>query len=532
MEGQTLSLEGKEIGHYTLLIRIGGGGFGEVYRAEHTELGNPFAVKLLHPRLSKDPQFVERFRHEAMLLARLQHENVVQVVDFGEAEGLGLYLVMEWLEGRTLHRVWRQKRVLPMGRIYTLFSQLLDALQLAHDNGIVHRDMKPENLMMIQGARGRTILKIVDFGIATILRGRQKTDDPLNKSGMAIGTPFYMSPEQAAGRLDLVDHRSDLYACGVILCELLTGKRLFRHKDPKEILRHHIESPTPTLKELNPTLDYPDALQGIIDRALAKRKSQRYKSASEFYEDLAAVFDAEGIQPIEEEHTSTSSQGLLAALVGDAGEFASQDSLEASTGSQFSGQRTSGQLSSPSLQAPTNNQNVQRRAFWGALTVGCLLCVLFVGWRWNNHTPATTHKPTKRLKTSGFLSDAETRTPPPTPPKAPSPPKNPLKADTVPEIRAVVKPSVERRPAPVKKRSRKRRRRRYPTRTFTIKTTPSRAKVYVNGRYKGRTPLTVKLRKGRKYRIIVRKKGYERIKWKWRATRNKTRKIRLIEKLF
>lgn len=342
--GLGTSLLGQRVGNYQLVNRIGGGGFGDVYRAEHVELGNPFAVKVLHPRFSADTEFVERFRHEAMVLAGLRHENVVQVVDFGEIESIGFYLVMEWIEGSTLHRYWRKKRVLPAGQVFALFSQLLDALELAHGRGVVHRDMKPENLMMTKGGRGRTIVKIVDFGIAKIV------GQSAQGSGLAIGTPYYMSPEQAAGQERLVDHRADIYACGVILTELLTGRRLFQTKDPKEILRQQIDTPPPTLLELNPKREYPRLLQAVVNRALAKRPSERYASASEFYDDLESAMRDAGIQPDDQETTwnenlTATSTNLLTLMTGvSASEIAETAN---STASQVLGQKLSPKISPP-----------------------------------------------------------------------------------------------------------------------------------------------------------------------------------------
>lgn len=195
--GEWPSLVSRTINNYQLVRRVGGGGFGAVYEARHIALGNSFAVKILHPRLAQDVSFTTRFQAEARVLAELQHENVLQVIDFGFSEGIGFYLITEWLEGNSLFRVLRSYPKPERGWIWELFSQLLDALAYAHARGIIHRDLKPENLVLITGSRGRMVLKIVDFGIAQIVAGQGAEEQ--ERSKYAVGTPFYMAPEQVRG---------------------------------------------------------------------------------------------------------------------------------------------------------------------------------------------------------------------------------------------------------------------------------------------------------------------------------------------
>ncbi len=522
LEAQPLHLEGVQVGNYRLLSRIGGGGFGEVYRAEHAELGNPFAVKILHPRLAQDPQFVERFRHEAIVLAGLQHENVVQVVDFGHKEDVGFYLVMEWLEGRSLHRVWRQKRVLPEGKIYALFSQLLDALQLAHDRGIVHRDMKPENLMLIQGSRRRTILKIVDFGIATILSGSQKPNDPLNKRGIAIGTPYYMAPEQALGQLHKIDHRSDIYACGIILTELLTGRRVFRGKTAKDILRQQIEKRPPRLHELNPNKNYPPSYQEVIDKALAKRRKDRYNSASEFFHALKHAMDAAGIQPIEEDDdNSSSSPDLLANLI-------SSDSLSAplNTSSSFNSApslNTSSSFNSatsladthPSTLPPPSHKNLKHLP--RALLIGTtltLLILLALGLSLFSHDAPSSHHDKQPL---AFLKQQHSPSLPPQKRTSLPPQKRLPKNATMPPLKRTMAPKP---------------RKKLKYYSLYLITSPPKARIYVNRRYRGKTPKKIYIIRGMRVKIRLWKKGYIVKKFIWRAKRSERKKFTLIEELF
>ncbi len=278
---------------YRLRERIGGGGFGSVYRAEHVDLANSFAVKILHPHLVHNELMVERFRREAQLLATLNHPNIVQVVDFGQIDGLGLYLVMEWLEGKTLQWHIKNEGCPPVDILKQVFEQLLDALAYAHHEGIVHRDLKPDNMVWIPGTRNRRMLKVLDFGIARMLEKRGGSS--LTESGLAVGTPRYMSPEQAAGEIERIDHRTDIYACGVLLIEMLTGRPIFSGTT-NEILLHQMETPAPRLSELAPDMRFPPALEWVLQRALAKNPAQRYGSADEFGDALFAVLDGEQTQ--------------------------------------------------------------------------------------------------------------------------------------------------------------------------------------------------------------------------------------------
>lgn len=278
------------IDKYRLKERIGGGGFGTVYRALHVELDNPFAIKILHPHLLHDELMVQRFKREARLLASLRHNNIVQVIDFGHIDGIGFYLVMEWLDGKTLQWHLKHEGLPPYEVLLQIFEQLLDALGYAHSQGVVHRDLKPENLVLLPGSRMRRTLKILDFGIATMVTDRGTSR--LTETGLAVGTPRYMSPEQAAGELDRVDHRADIYSVGVLLVELLTGKHLFTGTT-NEILLHQIETPAPLLSDLVPEQSYPPAMQWVLQRALAKEPEKRFASAAAFSDALLAILEGD-----------------------------------------------------------------------------------------------------------------------------------------------------------------------------------------------------------------------------------------------
>ncbi len=557
------SLEGACVGNYRLMKRIGGGGFGDVYRAEHIELGNPFAIKVLHKHYASDPSFVERFRTEAMLLAGLQHENVVSVVDFGEHPDIGFYLVMEWLEGRTLHRVWRRKRNFPLSQIYALFSQLLDALEQAHRRGIVHRDMKPENLMLTKGSRGRTILKIVDFGIATLVRGKDQSSDSLAKEGLVVGTPYYMSPEQAAGRHHEVDGRTDIYACGVILFEILTGRRLYPTKKPKEIIHHQIHTPPPKLESIPGKL-YSPLLQAVLDRALAKAPGYRYPNAAEMFAELEFAMKAEGVEPDEEgidssqarNHNPASLTNLLDLAMGNealATEAAVDEKESLSTGAGYRGQKANSAeivLDDDELDELLISSTSTSKSSWyiGGGAVLAMLVLLLLGLQAWGPGPNKTNAGTNTLALPPVL-----RPPTPPEPRKTDKPAQPIKSPVVrdkdddddddddkPTPRRVVrkKPRLVRKRRRRRRGVRRRRRRRKVVRRqvrrvrLVVTTMPPLAKVYVNKSLRGTTPTTIRLPQGKRYLIQVKLKGFVTQTFRWNGRRNLTKKIKLIEDLF
>jgi eukaryotic-like serine/threonine-protein kinase len=207
---------------YRIVARIAAGGMGEVYRAEHVELGKPFAVKVMHPGLSEVTEFIGRFKREAVAASRIGHQNIVDISDFGRTRDGSLYSVMEFLDGRTLASHLGEGPF-PPARLIRVGTQIARALYAAHKAEIIHRDLKPENVMLLQQPGEPDFVKVLDFGAAKV-----STPTPggaLTALGMVVGTPEYMSPEQAAGQV--VDLRSDVYALGLILYEMLTGRPAF-----------------------------------------------------------------------------------------------------------------------------------------------------------------------------------------------------------------------------------------------------------------------------------------------------------------
>src|SRR4051794_18013550 len=261
-------------GRYTIERKLGSGGMADVYLAEDRELGRPVALKLLNERHANDDQFVERFRREAQSAAGLNHPNIVSIFDRGQAEGT-YYIAMEYLDGRTLKELLVRNGPTPVPIAIDYARQILGAIAFAHRNGIVHRDIKPHNIVVRKDGR----LKVTDFGIA------RSGASQMTEAGSIVGTAQYLSPEQARGAP--VDARSDLYSLGIVLYEMLTGKVPYTGDTPVEIAMKHLSAipePPSTLRE-----DVPHDLDAVVMRALAKDPDQRYASAEEMDADLARV---------------------------------------------------------------------------------------------------------------------------------------------------------------------------------------------------------------------------------------------------
>jgi len=261
-------------GRYKILKKLGTGGMATVYLAEDQELGRRIAIKILDARHASDKQFVERFRREASSAAGLSHPNIVQIYDRGNAEGT-YYIAMEVIEGRSLKELVIERGPSPILVAVNYGRQILAALRFAHRNGVVHRDIKPHNVLVDDEGR----LKVTDFGIA------RAGASEMTEVGSIIGTAQYLSPEQARGAP--VDDRSDLYSVGVLLYELLTGEAPYNGDTPVEIAMKHLsavpEPPSAKRPEISPELD------AVVLRALAKNPDDRYQSAEEMDADLSAI---------------------------------------------------------------------------------------------------------------------------------------------------------------------------------------------------------------------------------------------------
>ncbi|USG67661.1 Stk1 family PASTA domain-containing Ser/Thr kinase [Brevibacillus ruminantium] len=266
MEGQRLG------GRYQLEARIGGGGMAIVYKAKDLVLNRPVAVKVLRSQFGTDDDFVTRFRREAQAVASLSHPNVVGVYDVGQ-DGDTHYMVMEYVEGYTLKELINRNGAIPVEDAVEIAAEICDALDHAHSNQIIHRDIKPHNILI--GKNGR--IKVTDFGIA-----RAVTSTTITHTNSVLGSVHYFSPEQARG--GITAEKSDIYSLGIVLYEMVTGKLPFSGESPISVALKHLQEPLPEPRQVNPEI--PQSVENVILKALVKDPTYRYASAREMLEDL------------------------------------------------------------------------------------------------------------------------------------------------------------------------------------------------------------------------------------------------------
>jgi serine/threonine-protein kinase len=287
------SIVGRTLGgRFRILGFIGEGGMASVYRAVQEAEPRDVAVKILHPHLVSDGTFVRRFRREARAAARIVHPRSVRILDTG-VDGNLLYIAMELLAGQDLFEVLVLERRLTEARAARIVAQVADALTAAHESGVVHRDLKPENIMLLPSSTDPSgeEVKVLDFGIAKILEpelspdGATSMQAALTGVDSVVGTPAYMSPEQCRG--EPVDHRSDVYACGVLLHQLVSGRLPFAASSPMEVAVMHVRTPPPPLTTLVPHVD--PRLATIVLTALAKWPGERQQTAAELRDALLAL---------------------------------------------------------------------------------------------------------------------------------------------------------------------------------------------------------------------------------------------------
>ena len=272
---------------YHMLKRLGEGGMGTVYLAEHVKMNRQCAVKVMNGALLSDSDSAQRFAREASNAARIIHPNVAAVFDYGETDGV-VYLVMEYVEGLSLTRLLERETMLQPARAVDIAHQVSEALVAAHELGIVHRDLKPDNIIIAPGKNGRDIAKVVDFGIAKAIE--EGPTESLTRTGLVIGTPEYMSPEQLLG--DPVDARSDIYSLGCILYQMLTGRRTFDEPTREQMIKRRLTEKAPHPRDLVPEL--PKTLDLIVARLLARAPHDRYASVAEVRDLLIPAIALEG----------------------------------------------------------------------------------------------------------------------------------------------------------------------------------------------------------------------------------------------
>ncbi|MCZ7678849.1 MAG: serine/threonine protein kinase [Sandaracinaceae bacterium] len=269
-------------GRYLMEGVLGQGGMGVVYRAKHVVLGKPLAMKVLKADVSKDQEIIARFRQEAQSASGIGSQHIIDISDFGQLADGSTYFVMELLDGQELTKAIENERPIPPERVVHIAKQLCDALGAAHERGIVHRDMKPDNVFLVKRGKNEDFVKVLDFGIAKVGGANSK----LTRAGQVFGTPHYTSPEQCSGQP--VDHRTDIYALGVILYEMACGRVPFDADNLMGILTKHIyEQPIPP-HTLPPPIEVPAGLEAVILKCLAKQADARYQSMADVRADLEA----------------------------------------------------------------------------------------------------------------------------------------------------------------------------------------------------------------------------------------------------
>lgn len=280
-------LIGKEIdGKYKIIAKVGSGAMGSIYRAEHTTLQRSICLKVLHKHLIKDESYIKRFHREARAASRLDHPNCVKIYDYGHTEDELTYIAMEFIEGRDLAQVLYTDYPLSMKGIFHITTQICDALDEAHFNNIVHRDMKPENIMITKRRDDPFFVKVLDFGIARIQDASPTSIGGFKTAtGMVFGTPEYMSPEQIRG--EELDSRTDIYSFGIVLYQVLTGQLPFTGDTIIEIATKHISMKPPPLKQFNNKI--PDEAEKIVLKMLKKKREERFQTVREIKEKFNQV---------------------------------------------------------------------------------------------------------------------------------------------------------------------------------------------------------------------------------------------------
>jgi serine/threonine protein kinase len=274
---------GQTVGNYKITAKLGEGGMGVVYLAEHPVIGKKVAMKAIHPELSRNPEVVSRFMIEAKSVNQIGHEHIVDISDFGRTPEGEFYFVMEYLQGQAMADRLKQVTKMQPALALNIASQVADALFASHQHGIIHRDLKPENIYLVARGTNKDFVKVLDFGLAKLTSGGDEKVSHKTRTGSVMGTPFYMAPEQCEGKAS-IDHRADVYSLGVILFEMLTGKVPFGGEGYGEIIVKHITMPPPSVRSIVPNLS--PALDLILFRALAKDREERFQTMADFREAL------------------------------------------------------------------------------------------------------------------------------------------------------------------------------------------------------------------------------------------------------
>jgi len=441
--GATDTLIGQVLdGRYEVERVLGEGGMGIVYKARHVTLGKPLAIKVLKAEVSKDQEIVQRFRQEAQSATAIGNHHIIDISDFGVLPDGSTFFVMEYLDGTSLTRAIEPGRPLKSQRTIHVAKQLCRALGAAHDVGIVHRDLKPDNIYLISRGGDRDFVKVLDFGIAKV-GGKQSK---LTQVGQVFGTPHYMSPEQCSGTG--VDRRTDIYALGVIMYEMVTARVPFDADNLMGILTKHLYEQPIAPRDLPPPVEAPPALEAVIMKALAKKPELRYQTMQELLADLELV-----------------EQGLAPTAVAEPPRATSVTSASAGGVPRTTGVRSTTRSASspPDVELPRNRST-------GLVIGGALLVLVGVG---------------AIFAFSGDRKETVVVDAPPAP--APEQPKvqagsaaTPAPVAATPEAEPAAQPTTSA-PPPVPEA---------PLRV-QLTSTPEGAQVHLNGALLGRTPYEI-----------------------------------------
>ncbi|WP_395832654.1 protein kinase [Archangium violaceum] len=408
-EGEQDPLVGRQIGEYVVRQCIGSGGMGIVYEGEHTTIGRKVAIKLIREEHAKSPHARDLLT-EARAASAIRHHGIIDVHGFGHQPDVGQYLVMEYLEGRPLNALIRERAPLPPSEALPLLCEVLDALSAAHAVGVIHRDLKPSNIFVVRQSNGSEYIKVLDFGLAKRSSAPDGTSEQTH-SGLLVGTPQYMSPEQSLG--EPVSPQSDLYAVGIIAFELLTGQRPFSGRSHMEVVCHHLKTPAPSPSSLVPL---PPEIDDLVLRLLAKEPRQRPASASEVVREMRARLQSQRSASVPVPRAI--SRPIPAVKSVDAAPLnAPTETLSPSPATPSPVMPGSGQGASP--QPPTRRS---RRA-WAAVVGGSLTLTLGVGALVNREPAesAQTPDPLPPVTVAPTATQPEASTPEPQPPPTPAP---------------------------------------------------------------------------------------------------------------